>query len=89
YDRLFSVAAPGARRPDDPEDMERDFLDDINPDAKRIQIGMVEPSLATCAPESRFQWERNGYFVADQHDHSAAKPVFNRTVTLRDSWTAK
>lgn len=89
YDRLFSVPAPGARRPDDSEDMERDFLDDINPDAKRIQIGMIEPSLATCAPESRYQWERNGYFVADQFDHSAEKPVFNRTVTLRDSWTAK
>ncbi|MBD3816813.1 MAG: glutamine--tRNA ligase, partial [Halothiobacillus sp.] len=89
YDRLFSVPAPGARRPGDPEDMERDFLDDINPDAKRVQIGMIEPSLASCAPESRYQWERNGYFVADQHDHSTAKPVFNRTVTLRDSWTAK
>ncbi|MDD3576770.1 MAG: glutamine--tRNA ligase/YqeY domain fusion protein [Halothiobacillus sp.] len=89
YDRLFSVPAPGARRPDDPEDMERDFLDDINPEAKSIQTGMVEPALAACAAESRYQFERHGYFVADQYDHSAAKPVFNRTVTLRDSWTAK
>jgi glutaminyl-tRNA synthetase len=68
--------------------MERDFLDDINPEAKSIQTGMVEPALAACAAESRYQFERHGYFIADQYDHSAVKPVFNRTVTLRDSWTA-
>lgn len=96
YDRLFLTAAPGASPPDEtenpnsaesPDKMDRDFLDDINPSAKTIQIGMVEPELANCAPESRYQFERNGYFVADMKDHSAQKPVFNRTVTLRDSWT--
>ena len=47
---------------------------------------MVEPSLADLAPEERVQFERLGYFVADRHEHSAARPVFNRTVTLRDTW---
>ena len=89
YDRLFAVPAPGARRPDDPDDLERDFLEDINPEAKRVLTGWVEPALADCAPEACYQWERNGYFVADQYDHAPGKPVFNRTVTLRDSWTTK
>ncbi|MHB8921051.1 MAG: glutamine--tRNA ligase/YqeY domain fusion protein [Halothiobacillus sp.] len=86
YDRLFAVPNPGARREGDAPDLERDFLDDINPAAKNIQTGMVELALAQCEPESCYQFERNGYFVADQYDHTAGKPVFNRTVTLRDSW---
>ena len=49
----------------------------------------LEPSLADAMPESNVQFERLGYFVADRHDHSRAKPVFNRTVTLRDSYAAK
>jgi len=47
---------------------------------------LVEPSLAQAAPESRFQFERTGYFVADRNEHSEATPVFNRVVTLRDVW---
>ena len=66
--------------------MERDFLDDINPEAKSIQTGMVEPALATCAAESRYQFERHGYFVADQYDHTSDKPVFNRILDLKDSF---
>ena len=46
----------------------------------------AEPSLANAAPEERFQFEREGYFVADLKDTQPGKPVFNRTVTLRDSW---
>ncbi|HYQ98872.1 MAG TPA: hypothetical protein VET86_02435, partial [Casimicrobiaceae bacterium] len=46
----------------------------------------VEPALAEARPEERFQFERHGYFVADSADHAAGRPVFNRTVTLRDSW---
>lgn len=89
YDRLFSVPAPGARREGDAPDLDRDFLDDLNPNAMQIHTGMIEPSLATAAPESRFQFERHGYFVADQVDHTAERPVYNRTVTLRDSWGKK
>jgi len=63
------------------------FEDVINPDAKRVLSGCkVEPALASAAPESRFQFERLGYFAADRHDHSSEHPVFNRTITLRDSW---
>ncbi|MCP5144284.1 MAG: glutamine--tRNA ligase/YqeY domain fusion protein [Gammaproteobacteria bacterium] len=78
YDRLFNVPDPG---------VEEDFLRHINPASKEV-LGncVVEPSLAAAAPEARFQFERLGYFCADRHDHSAAKPVFNRTVTLRDTW---
>jgi glutaminyl-tRNA synthetase len=46
----------------------------------------VEPSLAEAQPENRYQFERLGYFCADRFDFTAGKPVFNRTVTLRDSW---
>ncbi len=69
------------------EPVERNYLDDLNPDSKRVQTAFVEAALAGAAPEDRFQFERHGYFVADLADHAPGKPVFNRTVTLRDSWT--
>jgi glutaminyl-tRNA synthetase len=47
----------------------------------------IEPGLADAAPEARFQFERTGYFVADRVEHSAAAPVFNRTIALRDTWS--
>ena len=47
---------------------------------------VIEPALAQAKPEDRFQFEREGYFVADQHDHSADKPVFNRILDLKDSF---
>ncbi len=87
YDRLFRTAAPGGRQEGDAPDFERDFLTDINPNAKQIQVGRVEQALAHCPAESCYQFERNGYFVADQFDHTPGKPIFNRTVTLRDSWS--
>jgi len=65
---------------------ERSYLDDLNPDSKRVITAYVEPALATAAAEERFQFERHGYFVADLCDHAPGKPVFNRAVTLRDSW---
>jgi glutaminyl-tRNA synthetase len=65
---------------------ERDFLDDLNAESKRIIAAYVEPVLAVAAAEERFQFERHGYFVADLADHARGRPVFNRTVTLRDSW---
>jgi glutaminyl-tRNA synthetase len=80
YDRLFNVAAP------DDESDGKTWIEHINPEAKRIVQAWVEPSAAAAAPEQRFQFERLGYFVADRVEHGAQKPIFNRTVTLRDTW---
>ncbi|BBJ97678.1 glutamine--tRNA ligase [Xanthomonas campestris pv. campestris] len=80
YDRLFSVEKP------DDESEGKTYRDYLNPDSKRSVRGYVEPSAAQAAPEQAFQFERTGYFVADRRDHSAATPVFNRSVTLRDTW---
>jgi glutaminyl-tRNA synthetase len=80
YDRLFAVAAPGSG--------ERDFLDDINPQSMAVITAQLEPALKDAAAEDRFQFERHGYFVADRVDSKPGAPVFNRTVTLKDSWSA-
>jgi glutaminyl-tRNA synthetase len=69
------------------ETTERNYLDDLNPGSKHVLRAFVEPSLATAAPETRVQFERHGYFVADLIDHVPGTPVFNRAVTLRDSWS--
>lgn len=86
YDRLFAYPHPGQRREGDAEGLERSFLDDINPDSRRVITAWLEPSLKGAAAEDRFQFERHGYFVADRRDSTAGAPVFNRTVTLKDSW---
>ena len=78
YDRLFKDPHPGSG--------DRDFLDDINPNSVTTITAQLEPSLKDAKPEDRFQFERHGYFVADRKDSMAGKPVFNRTVTLRDAW---
>jgi glutaminyl-tRNA synthetase len=62
-----------------------DFLQDINPEAKKTITAQLEPSLRDAKAEERFQFERHGYFVVDRGDAS----VFNRTVSLRDSWTSQ
>jgi len=80
YDRLFAVAAPGAG--------ERNFLDDINPQSMAVITAQLEPALREARAEERFQFERHGYFVADRMDSQPGAPVFNRTVTLKDSWAA-
>ena len=80
YDRLFNVA---------PAAGDRNFKLDMNPDSKKTITAFVEPILANAMPEDRFQFERQGYFIADRKDHTAGKPVFNRAVTLRDSWGQK
>ncbi|MEW6134020.1 MAG: glutamine--tRNA ligase/YqeY domain fusion protein [Pseudomonadota bacterium] len=77
YDRLFAVPYPGQAR---------DFLEDINPASKRVIRAQLEPALKDAQPEERFQFERHGYFVADIEDTRPGAPVFNRTVTLKDSW---
>jgi glutaminyl-tRNA synthetase len=86
YDRLFAHPNPGARREGDAPELERSFLDDINPDSKAVITAWLEPSLRRARPEERFQFERHGYFVADRVDTREGAPVFNRTATLKDSW---
>ncbi len=67
----------------------RNWRDDLNPDSKRVITAYIEPALAVAVAEEQFQFERHGYFVADLKDHTASTPVFNRTVTLRDSWAQR
>jgi glutaminyl-tRNA synthetase len=71
---------------DGADEVERNYIDDLNPDSKRVLAAFVEPALAGAAREERFQFERHGYFVADLADHAPGRPVFNRAVTLKDSW---
>ena len=86
YDRLFAHPTPGARREGDAPELERDFKDDLNPHSLTTVQAAMEPSLKQAQPEDRFQFERHGYFVADLKDSQPGAPVFNRTVTLKDSW---
>jgi glutaminyl-tRNA synthetase len=78
YDRLFKDAHPGSG--------DRNYLDDLNPHSVKTITAQLEPALKDAKPEERFQFERHGYFVADRKDSEQGKPVFNRTVTLRDAW---
>ncbi len=80
YDRLFSEPDP------DDEADGKSYRDYLNPESRRVVTGYVEPAAASAAPEQSFQFERTGYFVADRRDHTADTPVFNRSVTLRDTW---
>ena len=77
YDRLFNVEDPSRA-----ENMD----EVINPSSLVVSEAVVEQSLLEVAPETRFQFEREGYFVADRHDHSQEKPVFNKVIGLRDTW---
>ena len=81
YDRLFSVP--------DPENVEEghDFIENINPESLRVLTDCrIEPGLANLDPETRVQFERLGYFCTDWKEHKPGKPVFNRTVSLKDTW---
>jgi len=77
YDRLFTDPNPDSGG--------KNYLDSLNPSAKRVLKAFVEPSLGQAQAEDRFQFERHGYFVADRIDHRADRPVFNLAVTLKDS----
>jgi glutaminyl-tRNA synthetase len=79
YDRLFKEPQPGAGG--------AEFLDALNPDSKRIVRAYLEPGARQANAEDRYQFERHGYFVADRIDSKPGSPVFNRIVSLRDSWT--
>ena len=77
YDRLFAVEDPS----------KVDNMDDvINPASLVVGQAIVEASLASADPEARFQFEREGYFVADRFDHTSENLVFNRVIGLRDTW---
>jgi len=78
YDRLFKEAHPGAG--------DRDYMDDINPNSVSSITAQLELSLKDAQAAESFQFERHGYFVADRKDSVAGKPVFNRIVTLKDTW---
>ncbi|WP_370692180.1 glutamine--tRNA ligase/YqeY domain fusion protein [Moraxella sp. ZY210820] len=77
YDRLFSVSNP---------DEGDDFIANLNPNSLKVVEAVLEPSLVAAQNEERFQFEREGYFVADRYDHSSEKPVFNRILDLKDSY---
>ncbi|MCB6183485.1 glutamine--tRNA ligase/YqeY domain fusion protein [Leeia sp. TBRC 13508] len=85
YDRLFSVPRPDAVRGEDGEYV--DFKQFINPNSLTTVTAYVESCVLAAEPEMRYQFERLGYFCTDRYEHVAdKKPIFNRTVTLKDSW---
>ena len=79
YDKLFTEKDPL-------KDGSGEFLKYMNPESLKVVNGYVEPLLAETKGGERFQFERTGYFIADEYDHTTVKPVFNRTVTLKDSY---
>ena len=78
YDRLFTVPEPDAEG--------RDFKQFLNPHSLETIVAKLEPSLADARPEIRYQFERLGYFCLDPMDAQPGRPVFNRTITLKDAW---
>ena len=78
YDRLFTDPNPDAGG--------KDFKQFLNPNSKEVITAYLEQGMAKALPDDRFQFERHGYFVADRVDSVPGKPVFNRAVTLKDSW---
>ena len=80
FERLFSVEQPGADG--------ADFLTQLDPESRKSVAGFVEPAAAELADGSVIQFERLGYYAKDA-DSAPGKPVFNRTVTLKDSWGKK
>jgi len=83
YDRLFKIENPLA-------DKTKDFLDHINPQSIIVlSDAKIERNLKNCKAGSRYQFERQGYFIVDDIDSQAGIPIFNRTITLRDTWANK
>jgi glutaminyl-tRNA synthetase len=81
YEHLFTIPDLGALAPDD------DYRNYLNPKSLTVLTGCrLEPGLAAAKPGDRYQFERQGYFTVDTADSVPGKPVFNRTVTLRDTW---
>jgi glutaminyl-tRNA synthetase len=83
YDRLFTVENPGSKEYED-------YRSNLNPNSLvTLESCVIEPAALSNVDESNFQFEREGYFCLDNIDSNASKKVFNRTITLRDSWSAK
>jgi glutaminyl-tRNA synthetase len=78
FERLFTDPHPDAGG--------KDFRLALNPNAREVVQGWLEPGLHNALPDQKFQFERHGYFVADRIDSTPGKPVFNRITTLKDSW---
>ena len=76
YERLFTSATP--------DKGEGDFMDHVNKDSLSVVTALIEPALAEVDAEANFQFEREGYYVADRFDHTAEKPIFNLTIGLRE-----
>ncbi len=88
YDRLFTVPRPDAVRGEDGEYV--DFMQFLNPASLKVITGYVESAVSSAAAETRYQFERIGYFITDRYDHQTGqKIVFNRTVGLKDTWAAQ
>lgn len=87
YERLFTVERPDAVRGEDGEYI--DFCQFLNQDSVSETEAYAEPIAKQLQPETRYQFERLGYFVADRHDYRPDAPVFNRIVPLRDDWQKK
>ena len=88
YDRLFTVPRPDAVRGEDGEYV--DFMQFLNPASLKVVTGYVESAVNSAAAETRYQFERIGYFITDRYDHQTGqKIVFNRTVGLKDTWAAQ
>jgi glutaminyl-tRNA synthetase len=79
YDHLFVKPDPDEVEPGE------NYLVNLNPNSLRVVMGLVEPGVANAAPGTRYQFERLGYFCVDTNS-APGKPVYNRTVTLRDTW---
>ena len=77
YDRLFTAAEP---------DADGDFMKHLNPHSLEVVQGKLEPALRDASPDQRYQFERLAYFTLDAKDTQPGKPIFNRTITLRDTW---
>jgi len=87
---LFAQGAPEVPGAPDPERVEgsETFLDHLNPDSLEIITdAVVEPIVADAAPGTRYQFERNGYFYLDEEAGGGTRPVWNRIITLRDTWS--
>ena len=81
FERLFNDPHPDAGG--------KDFKELLNPNAREVITAYLEPGMSAALPDQRYQFERHGYFVADRVDSQPGQPVFNRIVTLKDSFVAK
>ncbi|MEC8102643.1 MAG: glutamine--tRNA ligase/YqeY domain fusion protein [Pseudomonadota bacterium] len=79
YERLFTSATP--------DKGEGDFMEHVNTESLTVTTALIEPALAEVAAEANFQFEREGYYVADRYEHTAEKPIFNLTIGLREDKT--